>query len=95
MKINDMYRAAGVAMVLMLAASPAMAQNLSPLQTFLQTLVTAITGPIGRLISILGVVATGASWVFGFLNMWRALGIVAGIVLIFSAATIVDGFAAG
>ena len=51
-----------------LAAEPALAQNLDPLENMLQTVVDALTGPIGRLIAILAVVAAGYMMFTGRLN---------------------------
>lgn len=79
--------------VLLLMAEPALAQNLDPLQNMLQNIVTALTGPIGRLIAILAVVAAGYMMFTGRLNWPLFLAIFFGVVLVFSAATIVDGFA--
>ena len=74
-------------------AEPAAAQNLDPLQNMLQTVVTALTGPIGRLIGILAIVAAGYMMFTGRLNWPLFLAIFLGVVLVFSAATIIDGFA--
>lgn len=74
-------------------AEPALAQNLDPLETMLETLVDALTGPIGRLIGILAIVAAGYMMFTGRLNWPIFLMIFFGVVLVFSAATIVDGFA--
>ena len=75
-------------------ADPALAQNLDPLENMLQTVVDALTGPIGRLVGILGLVAAGYMMFTGRLNWPLFLAIFLGIVLVFSAATIIDGFAA-
>ena len=75
-------------------AEPALAQNLDPLENMLQTVVDALTGPIGRLIAILAVVAAGYMMFTGRLNWPLFLAIFFGVVLVFSAATIIDGFAA-
>ncbi|GAA6178323.1 MULTISPECIES: TrbC/VirB2 family protein [Sulfitobacter] len=77
-----------------LIAEPALAQNLDPLENMLQTVVDALTGPIGRLVGILGLVAAGYMMFTGRLNWPLFLAIFLGIVLVFSAATIIDGFAA-
>tara|TARA_R110002012_G_scaffold104644_3_gene245255 strand:- start:16881 stop:17162 length:282 start_codon:yes stop_codon:yes gene_type:complete len=77
-----------------LIAQPALAQNLDPLENMLQTVVDALTGPIGRLVGILGLVAAGYMMFTGRLNWPLFLAIFLGIVLVFSAATIIDGFAA-
>jgi type IV secretion system protein VirB2 len=74
-------------------AQPALAQDLDPLQNMLQTVVDALTGPIGRLIAILAVVAAGYMMFTGRLNWPLFLAIFFGVVLVFSAATIIDGFA--
>ena len=77
-----------------LLAEPALAQNLDPLENMLQVVVDALTGPIGRLIAILAVVAAGYMMFTGRLNWPLFLAIFFGVVLVFSAATIIDGFAA-
>ena len=77
-----------------LFADPALAQNLDPLENMLQVIVDGLTGPIGRLIAILAVVAAGYMMFTGRLNWPLFLAIFFGVVLVFSAATIIDGFAA-
>lgn len=77
-----------------LLAGPALAQNLDPLENMLQVVVDGLTGPIGRLIAILAVVAAGYMMFTGRLNWPLFLAIFFGVVLVFSAATIIDGFAA-
>ena len=67
---------------------------LAQTHTSLQTVVDALTGPIGRLIAILAVVAAGYMMFTGRLNWPLFLAIFFGVVLVFSAATIIDGFAA-
>jgi type IV secretion system protein VirB2 len=79
---------------LVLAIDPAFAQNLDPLESMLQVVVDGLTGPIGRLIAILAVVASGYMMFTGRLNWPLFLAIFFGVVLVFSAATIIDGFAA-
>ena len=77
-----------------LLAEPALAQSLAPLENMLQVIVDGLTGPIGRLIAILAVVAAGYMMFTGRLNWPLFLAIFFGVVLVFSAATIIDGFAA-
>ena len=87
----------GIALALPFAAilaEPARAQNLDPLENMLQVVVDGLTGPIGRLIAILAVVAAGYMMFTGRLNWPLFLAIFFGVVLVFSAATIIDGFAA-
>lgn len=80
--------------IVLVCAAPALAQDLDPVKNMLQTVVDALTGPIGRLIAILAVVAAGYMMFTGRLNWPLFLAIFFGVVLVFSAATIIDGFAA-
>ena len=74
-----------------LLADPALAQNLDPLENMLQVIVDGLTGPIGRLIAILAVVAAGYMMFTGRLN-WRHGGVVIlGCFVLFGAASIVGG----
>ncbi len=73
-------------------ASPALAQDLSPIQTMLETVEAALTGPIGISVATLAVIGTGFMCMMGRLNWGWFVSVIIGIVLIFSAATIVDGF---
>ena len=73
---------------------PAIAQDLDPVENMLDTVVDALTGPIGRLVAVLALVAAGFAMFSGRLNWQWFLAILAGVVLVFSAETIIDGFAA-
>ncbi|MDB2579256.1 TrbC/VirB2 family protein [Tateyamaria sp.] len=77
---------------LALAASPAFAQDLSPIVTMLESVEAAMTGPIGVAVSTLAVIGTGFMCMMGRLNWGWFASVIIGIVLIFSAGTIVDGF---
>ncbi|UFF53339.1 TrbC/VirB2 family protein [Pseudosulfitobacter pseudonitzschiae] len=87
------YTPAALAALLMLAAAPALAQDLSPVSDMIDNIIDAVTGPIGR---GLGVLARGIRChdVFGRLNWPIFVAVFVGVVLIFSAETIIDGFAA-
>lgn len=73
-------------------ATPSFAQDLSPIQTMLETVEAALTGPIGIAVSTLAVIGTGFMCMMGRLNWGWFASVIIGIVLIFSAGTIVDGF---
>lgn len=75
-----------------LTAPPAFAQDLSPIQTMLETVEAALTGPIGIAVATLAVIGTGFMCMMGRLNWGWFASVIIGIVLIFSAGTIVDGF---
>lgn len=89
----DWKRLAALLPFLMLTANPALAQDLSPVQTMFENIVNALTGPIGRLIAILALVASGYAMFTGRLNWPWFVAILVGVVLVFSAPTIIDGFA--
>ncbi|MEM9683621.1 MAG: TrbC/VirB2 family protein [Pseudomonadota bacterium] len=76
----------------MLWAGPVMAQDLAPIQDMLETVEAALTGPIGIAVATLAVIGTGFMCMMGRLNWGWFASIVIGIVLIFSAGTIVAGF---
>ncbi|MEO3415905.1 TrbC/VirB2 family protein [Roseovarius sp. CAU 1744] len=77
---------------LLLWAAPAHAQDLSPIQSMLETVEAALTGPIGIAVATLAVIGTGFMCMMGRLNWGWFASVIIGIVLIFSAGTIVDGF---
>ena len=72
---------------------PAMAQDLSPIDTFFSTLGTALTGTTGRAIGLVALAAVGILFLFGRMNMGFAVSICVGLVILFGSATILGGFA--
>ena len=72
-------------------AGPALAQSidLSPVQTLLQGIVTAITGPLGIVIGTLALIGVFLSWLFGILDFRQALWVLVAIAGIAAAPTIV------
>ena len=79
------------AMALIVRAGPALAQSidLSPVQTLLQGIVDAITGPLGIVIGTLALIGVFLSWLFGILDFRQALWVVVAIAGIAAAPTIV------
>ena len=79
------------AALLIIAAGPALAQSidLSPVQTLLQGIVDAITGPLGIVIGTLALIGVFLSWLFGILDFRQALWVVVAIAGIAAAPTIV------
>ncbi len=69
------------AMALFVLAGPALAQSidLSPVQTLLQGIVDAITGPLGIVIGTLALIGVFLSWLFGILDFRQALWVVVAI----------------
>lgn len=86
-------RVALVALVLAVAASPTLAQDFSPVIGFFTTIGTAITGPLGRAVALLGVAFVGFMAMRGKFDWGIALNVGLGIIIVFGAATILAGFA--
>lgn len=80
------------AATLLMSARPAVAQDLKPIQKMLETVESALTGPIGIAVATLAVIGTGFMCMMGRLNWGWFASVIIGIVLIFSAGTIVAGF---
>ena len=88
------YTRAALAALLIVAAAPALAQGLSPVSAMIDNVIDAVTGPIGRGLGVLALVGSGVMMFFGRLNWPIFVAVFVGVVLIFSAETIIDGFAA-
>lgn len=73
-------------------SEPAAAQaiNLNPVTTFLQTIVTALTGTLGKTIATLALVCVCIGWFMGYIEMRLAIYVLIAIVFVGSAATIVN-----
>ena len=80
-----------LATLLFALASSALAQSidLSPIQTLLQGIVDAITGPLGIVIGTLALIGVFLSWLFGILDFRQALWVLVAIAGIAAAPTIV------
>lgn len=87
-------RLAVLALALAVAASPALAQDLSPVNTFFTTLGTALTGTTGRAIGLVALAGVGLMFLTGRMNWGFAFSIVLGLVILFGAATILGGIGA-
>lgn len=90
MKPVHSYLLAATAAFLVIA-DPALAQSidLSPVQTLLQGIVDAITGPLGIVIGTLAMIGIFLSWLFGILDFRQALWVLVAIAGIAAAPTIV------
>ena len=83
--------------LMMVAAEPAMAQSidLSPIQSLLQGIVDALTGPLGVVIATLAVIGVFLSWFFNIIDLRQALWVLVGIAGIAAAPTIVAAVFSG
>lgn len=80
-----------LAALLIVAAEPALAQSidLSPIQSLLQGIVDALTGPLGVVIATLAVLGVFLSWFFNIIDLRQALWVLVGIAGVAAAPTIV------
>ena len=74
----------------MLVVEPALAQGLEPLENLADFIVGFLTGAFARSVAIIAVAVLGYLGLTGRLRWSIAGSIIAGIALIFGAATIVD-----
>ena len=77
--------------VFALVAEPVLAQSidLSPIQSLLQGIVDALTGPLGVVIATLAVLGVFLSWFFNIIDLRQALWVLVGIAGVAAAPTIV------
>jgi type IV secretory pathway VirB2 component (pilin) len=82
------------ALALCAAASPAVAQTTGAtggnIGTFIQNIIGILTNNVVRGLAIIAVIVTGIATMFGHLDLRRAGTVILGIIVIFSAAAIVD-----
>ena len=75
------------------AATPAFAQASGvggDIGTFIQNIIDLLNSNVIRGLAVIAIIITGIAWMFGHLDMRRAGTVVVGIIVIFSAAAIVD-----
>ena len=73
------------------SAEPAHAQAVGGnIGTFIQNIIDLLNNSVVRGLAVIAVIITGIAWMFGHLDMRRAGTVVVGIIVIFSAAAIVD-----
>lgn len=96
-RVRDTWAKVSLVMAIALAftlalSEPAAAQaiNLNPIQTLLQTIVSALTGTLGKTIATLALICVFLGWFMGYVEMRLAIYIVVAIVFVGSAATIVN-----
>jgi type IV secretory pathway VirB2 component (pilin) len=81
------------------AASPALAQPTAGaganIGGFIQNIIGILTNNVIRGLAIIAIIVTAIAWMFGHVDMRRAGTVIIGIVVIFSAAAIVDQIVGG
>lgn len=77
--------------IVALAAGPAYAQSVGgDIGGFIQNIIDVLNSNVIRGLAIIAIILTGIAWMFGHLDMRRAGTVIVGIIVIFSAAAIVD-----
>ena len=75
------------------AAGPAFAQTTSGaggnIGTFIQNVIDILNNNVVRGLAVIAVISTGVSWMFSIVDLRRAGTVILGIIVIFSASTIV------
>jgi type IV secretory pathway VirB2 component (pilin) len=76
------------------AASPALAQATGGtggnIGTFIQNIISILNSNVIRGLAVIAIIVTGIAWMFGHLDLRRAGAVIVGIIVIFSAAGLVD-----
>ncbi|MCJ9670392.1 MULTISPECIES: TrbC/VirB2 family protein [unclassified Neorhizobium] len=80
-----------VAIFIFMWAEPSLAQNFEGVNTFMNKLVGAITGPIGASVSAIAVIAIGFSFMTGRMDWTFAVSVVLGIAIVFGGAAFLNG----
>ncbi|HYD45454.1 MAG TPA: TrbC/VirB2 family protein [Phenylobacterium sp.] len=87
----SLARALTLATLLAASASPALAQSVGgDIGGFIQNLIDLLNNNVIRGLAVIAVILTGIAWMFGHLDLRRAGTVLVGIIVIFSAAAIVD-----
>ncbi len=82
-----------MALITLITIEPSYAQDFTGVNTFLNKIVTTITGPIGISISALAVMAVGFSFMTGRMDWTFAVSIIVGIAIVFGGASFVKAIA--
>ena len=83
-----------ITVTMLFLPDPVQAQSLAPVENISDFFVTFMTGAFARSVAILGLACCGFLAMVGRMPWGAALAVIAGIVLIFGAVTIVDALRA-
>lgn len=79
---------------MLLSAHPSAAQEFSGITKFIQSIVTALTGPLGIAFASIAVIAIGFVFMLGRMDWTFAISIILGIAIVFGGASFVSGLTA-
>jgi type IV secretion system protein VirB2 len=77
------------------AATPALAQAAGTaaggnIGAFIENIISILNSSVIRGLAVIAIIVTGIAWMFGHLDLRRAGAVIVGIIVIFSAASLVD-----
>ncbi len=79
---------------LVLSAQPSAAQEFSGITSFIQSIVDALTGPLGVACASIAVIAIGFVFMLGRMDWTFAISVIFGIAIVFGGASFVAGLSA-
>jgi len=74
---------------------PSFAQNLSGIEGVLNNIQEALSGKIAKAVAVIAVVLVGFAWMFGYLDLRKAMYCVLGVAIVFGAPQIVEMLSSG
>lgn len=80
--------------IAVVGSEPAFAQS-AGIETALESIVSMLTGSVGKLIAAIAIAGVGLAWLTGHINVKMAFAVVVGIAIVFSATDIAALLGAG
>jgi len=74
---------------------PSFAQNLAGIEGVLDNIQKALSGKIAKAVAVIAVVLVGFAWMFGYLDLRKAMYCVLGVAIVFGAPQIVEMLSSG
>jgi type IV secretion system protein VirB2 len=79
---------------MLLSAHPSAAQEFSGITSFIQGIVTALTGDLGKACAAIAIIAIGFVFMLGRMDWTFAISIILGIAIVFGGASFVANLTA-
>lgn len=93
--INLGHLAAAVLAITFISVEPSFAQTFTGVETVLTNVSTFVKGPLGTAAALIGLICVGLAFLSGRMDWTYAMAVVAGIAIIYGAATFIGtGFGA-